>query len=65
MRAGRVVRLFVDSGVAPERLTAVGHGANLPVAPNTDAAGRARNRRVAVTILSRLPAPAAEVPLGQ
>jgi chemotaxis protein MotB len=51
-RASSVVRLFIEGGVAEGRLTAVGHGANLPVAPNTDEAGRARNRRVAVTILA-------------
>jgi chemotaxis protein MotB len=52
VRASSVVRLFIDGGVAPERLTAVGHAANLPAAPNTDEAGRVRNRRVAVTILA-------------
>ena len=55
VRASSVVRLFIEGGVAEGRLTAVGHGANLPVAPNTDEAGRARNRRVAVTILAALP----------
>jgi len=30
----------------------VGRGANQPLAPNDDPLGRARNRRVAVTILS-------------
>jgi chemotaxis protein MotB len=55
VRASSVVRLFIDSGVAPARLTAVGHGANEPVASNDDAAGRARNRRVAVTIISAVP----------
>lgn len=52
VRASSVVRLFIDSGIAERRLTAVGHGANLPLAPNTDEAGRARNRRVAVTIVA-------------
>jgi chemotaxis protein MotB len=55
VRASSVVRLFIDSGLAPARLTALGHGANVPVASNTDAEGRARNRRVAVTILATLP----------
>ncbi len=59
VRASSVVRLFIEGGVAEGRLTAVGHGANLPVAPNTDEAGRARNRRVAVTILAALPTDAA------
>jgi chemotaxis protein MotB len=52
VRASSVVRLFIDSGVAEARLTAVGHAANLPVASNDDEAGRVRNRRVAVTILA-------------
>ncbi|MFC4930041.1 flagellar motor protein MotD [Massilia sp. GCM10023247] len=52
VRASSVVRLFIEGGIAEGRLTAVGHGANLPLAPNTDEAGRARNRRVAVTILA-------------
>jgi chemotaxis protein MotB len=52
VRATTVVRLFAASGVAEERLAAVGRGANRPVASNDDPAGRARNRRVAITILS-------------
>jgi chemotaxis protein MotB len=52
VRASTVVRLFVDNGVAERRLAAVGRGANRPLAPNDDALGRARNRRVAVTILA-------------
>ncbi|UGQ45236.1 flagellar motor protein MotD [Massilia endophytica] len=62
VRAAAVVRLFIDAGVAPERLTAVGHAANHPVAPNDTAEGRARNRRVAVTILSNLPDVVKEIP---
>jgi len=52
VRASTVVRLFIDSGVAARRLAAIGRGANLPIASNDEPAGRARNRRVAVTILS-------------
>ena len=62
VRASSVVRLFIDSGVAAARLTAVGHGANVPVAPNDTAEGRARNRRVAVTIISALPDVTTELP---
>jgi chemotaxis protein MotB len=51
-RASTVVRLFAANGVAERRLAAVGRAANVPVASNDDAAGRARNRRVAVTILA-------------
>jgi chemotaxis protein MotB len=52
VRASTVVRLFIDSGVAARRLAAIGRGANVPLASNDDPIGRARNRRVAVTILS-------------
>lgn len=55
VRASSVVRLFIDSGVAPARLTALGHGSNLPAASNDSDEGKARNRRVAVTILAALP----------
>ncbi|MGZ8289253.1 MAG: flagellar motor protein MotD [Telluria sp.] len=54
-RASSVVRLFIDSGMPPGRLTALGHAANVPIALNDTPEGRARNRRVAVTILSALP----------
>ncbi|SDG02125.1 MULTISPECIES: flagellar motor protein MotD [unclassified Duganella] len=62
VRASSVVRLFIDAGVAPGRLSAVGFSANQPVAGNDTAEGRARNRRVAVTILSGIPDPATELP---
>jgi chemotaxis protein MotB len=52
VRASTVVRLFAQNGVAEQRLAAVGRGANGPIAANDDPIGRARNRRVAVTILA-------------
>lgn len=61
-RASSVVRLFIDSGVNEKRLTAVGHAANMPVAPNETIEGRARNRRVNVTVLSGIPDRVVEVP---
>ncbi|MBI3903651.1 MAG: flagellar motor protein MotD [Nitrosomonadales bacterium] len=51
-RASSVVRLFIEHGVAADRLTAVGSAANRPIASNDTLVGRARNRRVTVTILS-------------
>ena len=62
VRASSVVRLFIDAGVAPRRLTAVGFSSNVPVAPNDTPIGRARNRRVAVTILSGIPDTVTELP---
>lgn len=55
MRASSVVRLFIDSGVAPRRLTATGYADQRPVDDNAAPEGRARNRRVAITIESRTP----------
>lgn len=63
VRASSVVRLFVDSGIADTRLTAVGHGSTQPVGSNENAEGRLRNRRVSVMILSNLPENATEVPV--
>ncbi|MDO9597061.1 MAG: flagellar motor protein MotD [Azoarcus sp.] len=54
VRASSVVRLFVESGVAPERLTAAGYADQRPVANNTNEEGRSRNRRVAILIESRV-----------
>lgn len=63
-RASSVVRLFIESGIDEKRLTAIGHAANIEVANNDSPEGRARNRRVAVTILSGLPDPVTEIPTG-
>jgi chemotaxis protein MotB len=52
MRACDVVRLFVENGIAPERLTAAGMASYRPVADNDTAEGRARNRRVTVMVLA-------------
>jgi chemotaxis protein MotB len=63
MRAGSVVRLFADNGVAESRMEAIGHGSNEPIASNDTAEGRMRNRRVGVMILAELPSPVTEVPI--
>ncbi|MFD2366411.1 flagellar motor protein MotD [Pseudoduganella sp. GCM10020061] len=52
VRAGSVVRLLADAGIAPARLTVLGYGDTRPVASNATPTGRARNRRVAITILA-------------
>jgi chemotaxis protein MotB len=57
-RASSVVRLFIDEGVTAERLRAVGLASYRPIGSNDTPEGRARNRRVTVTILA-LPADAA------
>lgn len=49
-RACSVIRLFIDQGVAPERLRAVGYADQRPVASNNTTEGRSRNRRVTLLI---------------
>ena len=50
VRASTVVRLFQESGVASWRLTATGYGEQRPLASNATPEGKARNRRVNITI---------------
>ncbi len=64
MRAGSVVRLFMDSGIAESRLTAIGQAAKQPVGSNDTPEGRARNRRVNITILALLPDKQTDVPIA-
>ena len=45
-RAEAIVAALVKQGIASERLTAVGKGSHSPIADNTTAEGRAKNRRV-------------------
>ena len=44
--------LIKEAGVASSKITAVGHGEADPVADNKTAKGRAKNRRVEISILS-------------
>lgn len=52
-RASTVKKLLVDRGIAEDRIQAVGRGDQEPLADNASAAGRARNRRIDVVVLSR------------
>jgi outer membrane protein OmpA-like peptidoglycan-associated protein len=54
-RAASVVRYLVGKGIAPSRLVAAGYGFEQPIASNKTALGRAKNRRVAFTILEEAP----------
>jgi outer membrane protein OmpA-like peptidoglycan-associated protein len=49
-RATTVAMYLNGRGVAKERLAAIGHGENSPVASNATAEGRAKNRRVEITL---------------
>lgn len=52
-RAVNVVKLFIDKcNFSPDKLIAVGYGEFKPVADNTTAEGRAKNRRIDVIVLS-------------
>lgn len=61
-RASSVVRLFIDQGIPAGRLKAVGSADNQPVASNDTAEGRARNRRVTITVLTPEPEKEPAVP---
>jgi chemotaxis protein MotB len=54
-RASSVVRLFIEQGIDAKRLKAVGFADNRPVQSNDTAEGRARNRRVTITVLNPEP----------
>ena len=49
-RAENVAAFLVSQGVNPELVTPKGLGESNPIAPNTTAAGRAKNRRVELTL---------------
>ena len=62
-RAASVVRLFIDTGVDPRRLTATGYAEQRPMADNATPEGRQRNRRVALNMESKTPDNPVEVSL--
>lgn len=64
-RAASVVRLFIDTGMDPRRLSAVGHADQRPVADNATAEGRQSNRRVAISIEAKTPDNVVDVPLAE
>jgi chemotaxis protein MotB len=64
-RAASVVRLFIDTGVDPRRLTATGYAEQRPMADNAAPEGRQRNRRVAINMESKTPDNAVEVALPE
>ena len=49
-RATNVARYFIQSGVATQRLRAIGYADTRPIADNESESGRARNRRVSLVI---------------
>ncbi|MDR1310301.1 MAG: flagellar motor protein MotD [Burkholderiaceae bacterium] len=62
-RASSVVRLMEAHGIRAGRMVVIGRGENDPIADNDTADGRAQNRRVGLTVLSRLPEATTEIPV--
>lgn len=50
-RADAVADILLDNGVIPPRMYVEGFGETHPIAPNSNAAGRAKNRRVEIQII--------------
>lgn len=51
-RAGAVLSFLLSQGLPPDRASFTGFGDTDPLAPNTTAAGRARNRRVEILVVA-------------
>ena len=54
-RATSIVRRFVNYGMEPSRLTAIGYGEYRTIAENDTGEGRSKNRRVDIVILNDKP----------
>lgn len=52
-RARSVMNYLIQQGVDKDRLVARGYGESNPVASNTTRAGRAKNRRIEFTVISK------------
>lgn len=62
-RAASITNLLEEYGIVKERLSIEANGANEPIADNTTAEGRARNRRVVIALSKysyKLPTPEAD-----
>jgi len=49
-RADAIRNYLIKKGANPDHITAVGYGAEQPIAPNTTPEGRAKNRRIEVRV---------------
>lgn len=59
-RATSIVRRFVDMGLKPSGLTAIGYGEYRPIAENDTEEGRSKNRRVEIVVMNDKPAASEE-----
>ena len=49
-RANNIKKMLVEKGIPANRITAIGKGENEPVESNATPEGRAKNRRIEITI---------------
>ncbi len=54
-RASRVARFFIAQGISAEKVRVIGYAHSKPVQSNETAAGRKRNRRVAIIVSENTP----------
>jgi chemotaxis protein MotB len=52
-RALSVLRYLVNKGISPEKIKASGRGQSQPIASNSSASGKAKNRRVEIVVHMR------------
>lgn len=52
-RANAVKQMLVNSGIAADRIGTTGHGQNRPIASNDTEEGRAKNRRLELTVTQK------------
>lgn len=50
-RAYSVIKFLEETGMSPKKLAGIGYGENRSVAENTTVAGRAKNRRIEISLL--------------
>ena len=50
-RAYSVIKFLQETGMSPKKLAGIGYGENRPVGENTTAEGRAKNRRIEISLL--------------
>lgn len=64
-RATTVLRFLVADGVPAKRISAAGYADQRPLGSNVSAAGKARNRRVAIVVLPLVSLSDAKVPVAE
>jgi outer membrane protein OmpA-like peptidoglycan-associated protein len=52
-RANAVKQMLVDGGIAADRIATIGYGQDRPIASNDAEEGRAKNRRLELTVTQK------------